>query len=461
MVKILVFLGKYSHGTNGIGYNYMGSVAGKARFDNVGSIGALFGYSKRKISQNYEVGGVGKIDEKVKENPFYSPNEPISEWNQPYESSKSFSADELTQRPKSYLFKIETKPDDYNKAILSYRRYENLLAVRDMIHDNYQLDYKFNSDNNFVNIDFLASYGEGEKKYLSDAVFFGRPDITNKRNLKTSNKTLILNLGNTAKFHLDALAITSKFGVNQFLKPVEAQTWQIGFNSYKENLFLDNDIFGFKILYYKIHVDDFIYNKSFYTTDAFMLHLNQTKTTKFSGVEAKVSYDAQNFYIKASYSNQKSNQTVNEISGVGSNSFGGYTEITELPKNYATIDKGTRLYNKKLTIGMLAKYTRSAKKVTVNENNRYNPNDYFPEQKTEKLPDSPMIYDFYMILKLKENLTFEFKIKNLFDKNYMDVLNAFYETSNQLSYDANGNDVYLFDNQARSRTVAESFEYKF
>ena len=72
-----------------------------------------------------------------------------------------------------------------------------------------------------------------------------------------------------------------------------------------------------------------------------------------------------------------------------------------------------------------------------------------------------MIYDFYMILKLKENLTFEFKIKNLFDKNYMDVLNAFYETSNQLSYDANGNDVYLFDNQARSRTVAESFEYKF
>lgn len=192
-----------------------------------------------------------------------------------------------------------------------------------------------------------------------------------------------------------------------------------------------------------------------------MLHLNQTKTTKFSGVEAKVSYDAQNFYIKASYSNQKSNQTVNEISGVGSNSFGGYTEITELPKNYATIDKGTRLYNKKLTIGMLAKYTRSAKKVTVNENNRYNPNDYFPEQKTEKLPDSPMIYDFYMILKLKENLTFEFEIKNLFDKNYMDVLNAFYETSNQLSYDANGNDVYLFDNQARSRTVAESFEYKF
>ena len=258
MVKILVFLSKYSHGTNGIGYNYMGSVAGKARFDNGGSIGALFGYSKRKISQNYEVGGVGKIDEKVKENPFYSPNEPISEWNQPYESSKSFSADELTQRPKSYFFKIETKPDDYNKAILSYRRYENLLAVRDMIHDNYQLDYKFNSDNNFVNIDFLASYGEGEKKYLSDAVFFGRPDITNKRNLKTSNKTLVLNLGNTAKFHLDALAITSKFGVNQFLKPVEAQTWQIGFNSYKENLFLDNDIFGFKILYYKIHVDDFI-----------------------------------------------------------------------------------------------------------------------------------------------------------------------------------------------------------
>lgn len=586
------FLGRYSHGTNGIGYNYMGSVAGKTKFENGGSIGALFGYSKKKISQNYEIGGGGKIDEQKIPNPNYDPSQPIDEWNKPYESTKPFHSDELTQNPKSYLFKIEAKPDDYNKAILSYRKFENLLAGRDMTHDNYQLDYNFNPENNLINLNFLASYGKGEQKYLSDAVFFGRSDMAKSGNLKTINKALTLDFSNSANFHFNWLNLKAKLGfnyldnkykntlnsnlpgiestpfqprgkqniktfyldntfnysifelatnlnlqkwnikghkpkcdankfcfpmaaadvdkgdtefnyslmlsakihdlfmpfvsyskttrppnvqemffstnegngVNPFLKPEVAKTWQIGFNSYKQNLLLDDDTFGFKILYYNTKVDDFIYNKSFYTTDAFMIHLNQTELTKFSGVEAQISYDARKFYLKASYSKQKSNQTVNETSGVGPNSFGGYTETTELPKDYATIDIGTRLFDEKFILGMMAKYTGSAKRVTVNTDNRVNPsdpNDMFPEQKTEKLPKIPIIYDLYVIAKPKDNLTFKFEIQNLFDKNYMDALNAFNGTQNQHSYDVNGNDIYLFDNKARGRTIIGSFEYKF
>ena len=253
-------------------------------------------------------------------------------------------------------------------------------------------------------------------------------------------------------------------GVNPFLRPEVAKTWQIGFNSYKENFLLDDDILGFKVLYYKTNVDDFIYNKSFYTTDAFMIHLNQTELTKFSGVEAEFSYDMQKFYLKASYSKQKSNQIVNETSGVGPNSFAGYTEVTELPKDYATIDIGTRLLNKKLIVGMIAKYTGSAKRVTVNDADRHNPNDpndTFPEFNTEKLPKIPTVYDLYVVAKPKENLTFKFEIQNLFDKNYMDALNAFNGTTNQLTYDQNWNEVHLFDNKARGRTFIGSVEYIF
>lgn len=589
--KIFGFLGRYSHGTNGIGYNYMGSVAAKTQLKNGGSIGALFGYSGRKISQNYKVGGGGKIEDQKIPNPNYDPNEPIDEWNKPYLSTRPFHTDELTQRPKSYLFKIEAKPDEYNKAILSYRRYENLLAGRDMINDNYQADYNFNP-NNFIDLNLLVAYNQGKQKYLSDAAFFGRTDMADKGDLSATNKALTLNLDNSFSLHIDNFILASKFGVNYlsneyknsvdrnlpgidsvpfqprgkqkittlfldnelnysiftfnananlqrwnikghkpkcdvnrhcfpmaavdvdrsdtefnysfmissklhdlfmpfvsysktsrppnvqemffstndgngvnpFLRPEVAKTWQIGFNSYKENLLLDDDVLGFKVLYYKTNVDDFIYNKSFYTADAFMIHLNQTELTKFSGVEAEFSYDMQKFYLKASYSKQKSNQIVNETSGVGPNSFAGYTEMTELPKDYATIDIGTRLFNKRLIVGMLAKYTGSAKRVTVSNDDRHDPNDpddMFPEFNTEKLPKIPTIYDLYVVAKPKENLTFKFEIQNLFDKNYMDALNAFNGTSNQLSYDANGNDIHLFDNKARGRTIIGSFEYKF
>ncbi|MSN96850.1 TonB-dependent receptor [Campylobacter sp. FMV-PI01] len=586
------FMGRYSHGTNGIGYNYMGAVAGKYKFDNGGSVGALFGYSRKKISQNYDVGGGGKISEKRTPNPNFDPTQPISLSNHPFEDSSPFNPDELTQKPKSYLFKVEIKPNEFNKAIINYRRYENLLAGRDMIHNNYQLDYNFNPDNELIDIKFLAAYTKGEQKYLDDAVFFGRTDMANKGDLKTINEAITLNLSNKSRFHFDNFTYTPTLGinfldneykntlnmslpgatstpfspkgrqkivtfyldnrlnysifefdanlnlqkwnikghkpkcdighfcfprhatdidkddlefnysfllsakihdlfapfvsyskttrppnvqemffstnegngVNPFLRPEEAKTWQIGFNSFKENLMLDNDRFGLKVLYYNTHVDDYIYNKSFYTTDAFMLHLNQTEVTKFRGWEVELSYDTGMFYVKGSYSKQTSNQTTNETSGTHSNSFGGYTEITELPKDYARIDVGTRLFDEKLTIGMIAKYTGDAYRVTIGTDNRVptnDPNDLYPELLKEKLPNIPTIYDFYMILKPNENLTLKFEIQNLFDKNYMDALNAFNGTENQHTYDINGNDIYLFDNQARGRTVLGSFEYKF
>ncbi|MCI6988437.1 MAG: TonB-dependent receptor [Campylobacter sp.] len=582
------FMSRYSHGTNGIGFNYMGSVAAKYENETGRNVGVLFGYSKKKITQNYEVGGGGKISEKFIPNPDYDSSKPQSEFNQKYISTRPFDPSELTQRPQSYLFKVELEPDEFTQTVLSYRRYENTLASRDMKHDNYQIDYKFKPQNELIDIRILASYAKGRQKYLDDAVFFGRSDMSN--NLKSDNNALTLHLSNAAKFEINNFNIVSKLGinylnneyknsmnmnlagatsvpfqpkgeqkittifldnsfeydifsfdtnlnfskwelkghkpycdisqfcfpkdatdikkddielnysllfsakfhnlfmpfisyskttrppnvqemffstnegngVNPFLKPESAKTWQIGLNGYEENIFGD-DRLGFKLVYYNTHIDDYIYNKSFYTTDAFMLHLNQQEVTKFRGIEAELSYDAGKFYIKASYSRQNSNQITNETSGAGANSFGGYTELSQLPKTYATVDIGTRLYNEKLTVGMIAKYTGSAKRVSSKEErvNSNDPNDFYPEFKTEKLPNIPTIYDFYVILQPQENFTFRFEIQNLFDKNYMDALNSFNSTTNQAQYDINGNDITLFDNQARGRTILASIEYKF
>ncbi|EAI0411506.1 TonB-dependent receptor, partial [Campylobacter coli] len=55
--NIFGFLGRFSYGSNGIGPSYMSAVAGKTELENNGYVGALFGYSAKRITQNYTVGG--------------------------------------------------------------------------------------------------------------------------------------------------------------------------------------------------------------------------------------------------------------------------------------------------------------------------------------------------------------------------------------------------------------------
>lgn len=57
------FLGKYQTGDNAYKSNYMGTFAGRTNFDDGSYMGVLIGHSKRKISQNYKVGGGIKIDQ--------------------------------------------------------------------------------------------------------------------------------------------------------------------------------------------------------------------------------------------------------------------------------------------------------------------------------------------------------------------------------------------------------------
>lgn len=83
--------------------------------------------------------------------------------------------------------------------------------------------------------------------------------------------------------------------------------------------------------------------------------------------------------------------------------------------------------NEKLVVGMIYKYTGDAYRVSVHENrvDTNDPDDFYPELKTEKLPKIPGIFDLYASYQPIENLTLKFEVQNLFDKNYLDALNAF------------------------------------
>lgn len=589
--KLWGIMSKYSYGTNGIGHNAMTAFATKFKPTDSSKLGFLFGISGKKISQNYKIGsgeGVGSSTD-----PFSDPDEPTS--------TAPFNPKELTQKPKSYIFKTEYSPNELNDFVFQYRNYNNVLAGRKMSQNNYQLNYHYHPDNDLINLKALLAKNIAKQKYLPETLLYGRDDIlpgsvaTNdtttfefsntsifefknfdwtlnyglnyldneyKKSLKKSDaegidsvpfapsgrqilKTIFVDssfdynglnlLGNfnltqyTLKGHKGECYSTHKLcfpkaatnikksgknfnysllasyefhnlvkpfvsyslssrapnvqemffssnggnSVNPFLRSERAKTFQVGISG--EHKFSENRYLNFKLNTYQTKIKDYIKNLTFsiYTPtggeDYTYLNVNNDEIVKFKGVELELNYDMRSFYTKFSYSHQNTKQPISDTYGVGGNTF-EFSEMTELPKDYANLDLGFRFLNEKLNIGTIAKYTGKARRIRPYEESRdiNNADENNPlvitgqrEFLTEDLPKIPIIYDFYLSYEPIKNLIFKFDVQNLFNKNYMDALNAFNSTSSQYIVDKNDNDILLFTNQARGRTFLFSVSYKY
>lgn len=571
------FLGRFSYGTNGIGGSYMGSVAAKNEFDNGGFVGVLFGYSGKKITQDYTTGAGNKI------------NEPNSS-----AISSTINPQRLTQKPQSILAKLEYAPNSFTKSILSYRKYTNNLAGRKINNDNYQINLNYNP-NNLLHLKALFAYNQGIQSYKEGGTYalaeFGN-DIKSKNkaytfdisqlfesqfkslNLHTmfgfnalfnsyentldlSEASLAggglamspfqprgkqelltyymdnsLNLGiftldinanllhwrlkgyrpscDEANFYCfpkeasninkNGLKFNSSFifyaqihelfmpfisyahtsrvpnvqemffsnnagnGINPHLKPETAQTYQIGFNAFKHGIFKTDDILGFKGVYYRTIIKNFIYNEQFYLEDEngnssqFYMHLNLPEKTIFEGVELEMSYDMGFVFIKSTYARQNTDSTLsqNQFQMFGSNN------IMQLPKDYANIELRLKASDK-IAFGTIIKYTGKAKRINPNQDEwEQNPNnEYYPNPSLQNLPKIPTIVDVYWTMQWLKNLSTRFEVQNLFDKNYMDALNAYNSSATQYDYDANNKPIYFYDNAARGLTLMMSFEWRY
>lgn len=571
------FLGRFSYGTNGVGPSYMGSVAGKSEFENGGFIGLLFGYSGKKITQNYTTGAGNKI------------GDPSSE-----AITAPFNPDILTQKPQSILAKVEYAPNSFTNAIVSYRKYKTDLAGRKIDNDNYQIDFGFNP-NALLNLKALFAYNQGIQTYKEGGTYGlaaiendikGKNkaytlDISEGLNIEFTGLTLRTSLGfnmlmneyqNTLDYSADSLAggglAMSPFqpngkqqlftyyldnalsygilrldtnlnllnwhlngyrpacdeanfycfpkeatninkqglkfnasimlsaqihelfmpfisyartnrapnaqemffsnnagnGINPHLKPELADTYQIGFNSFKHGLLKDDDTLGFKAVYYYTNIRDFIYNEQFFVEDEngnasqFYMHLNSPEKTIFKGGEFELSYDIGVAYLKGSYSRQETSSILSQ------NQFGmfGSNSIMELPKDYANIEFGFRP-DEKIIFGTIIKYTGKAKRINPNQDEwQQDPNnEWFSDPTTQDLPQIPTIVDIYWTMQWLKNLSTRFEVQNVFNKNYMDALNAYNTSAAQYDYDASGNAIYLFDNAARGLTLVMSFEFRY
>ncbi|TKX28665.1 TonB-dependent receptor [Campylobacter sp. MIT 12-5580] len=195
-------LTKYSYGSNKLGPSYMGAVAGKYNFTDDGFLGLMYAYSGRKLSQGYKIGGGGLLSD-LGGNDADGDGRP---------DNAAFDQSNLTQKPINKLAKVEFQKNA-SSAVLSYRRYDNELAGREINDDNYQLNYRFDPETELVDLRFLAAYHKADQYYNETASFM--QGAAGKMKGVATNTAITLDLSNAFYFDLnEAQNLTSTLGVN-------------------------------------------------------------------------------------------------------------------------------------------------------------------------------------------------------------------------------------------------------
>ncbi|HHE9475660.1 TPA: TonB-dependent receptor [Haemophilus influenzae 10810] len=300
----------------------------------------------------------------------------------------------------------------------------------------------------------------------------------------------------------------SDAGVNTALKPEQSDTYQLGFNTYKKGLFTQDDVLGIKLVGYRSFIKNYIHNvygvwwrdgkvPTWADTNSFrfnIAHQNYQPIVKKSGAELELNYDMGRFFANVSYAYQRTNQPTNyaDASPRPNNASKedilkqgyGLSRVSMLPKDYGRLELGTRWFDKKLTLGMAARYYGKSKRATIEEEyingSRYEKHTsgqrtYYAVKKTEEIKKQPIILDLHVSYEPIKDLIIKAEVQNLLDKRYVDPLDAGNDAASQRYYSSlndsicskssdcedGGKDKTVLYNFARGRTYILSLNYKF
>ncbi|MEX4442749.1 TonB-dependent receptor [Haemophilus influenzae] len=301
----------------------------------------------------------------------------------------------------------------------------------------------------------------------------------------------------------------SDAGVNTALKPEQSDTYQLGFNTYKKGLFTQDDVLGIKLVGYRSFIKNYIHNvygvwwrngkvPDWAATNGFrfnIAHQNYQPIVKKSGAELELNYDMGRFFANVSYAYQRTNQPTNyaDASPRPNNASKedilkqgyGLSRVSMLPKDYGRLELGTRWFDKKLTLGMAARYYGKSKRATIEEEyingshfeqNARGSRTYYAIKKTEEIKKQPIILDLHVSYEPIKDLIIKAEVQNLLDKRYVDPLDAGNDAASQRYYsslndsicnkkadscEGEGKDKSVLYNFARGRTYILSLNYKF
>ena len=160
---------RFSVGSNGLGRSGMIALGGKSdAFTDTGSIGVMAAVSGSSVYSNFSNGsGI---------------------------NSKEFGYDKyMKQNPKSQLYKMDIRPDEFNSFELSARTYENKFTRRDITSDDYYIKYHYTPFSELIDFNVTASTSRGNQKYRDGSLYTF---------YKTSaqNRSDALDINNTSRF---------------------------------------------------------------------------------------------------------------------------------------------------------------------------------------------------------------------------------------------------------------------
>lgn len=250
--------------------------------------------------------------------------------------------------------------------------------------------------------------------------------------------------------------------MNPFLKPEKAETWEAGFNVNQKGVLSEQDSFHLKALAYQSRIKDYI------TSESFMLcydgslckdiensqsgfnanvYLNTTSPVTTKGYEIEAGYDIGFAYVNLTWSKQHTDQPTSIASTVYSFA---YSDLSDLPDSYATLDVGGRLFDQKLTVGSLVKFTGKSKRLST-EGISIDSNSV-PK---ESMPDIPTIIDLYSSYQVTDNVLLRLSVQNVTNRDYSEALNRMNQS---LDYAKDGASV---NTTARGRTWVFGGEIQF
>ncbi|MCE6966385.1 TonB-dependent receptor [Enterobacter sp. MW07] len=250
--------------------------------------------------------------------------------------------------------------------------------------------------------------------------------------------------------------------MNPFLKPEKAETWEAGFNVNKKGLLLEQDSFHLKALAYHTRIKDYITSESFMLCYSGQLchdlensfggfnanvYVNTTSPVTTKGYEIEAGYDVGFAYANLAWSKQQTDQPTSIASTIYSFA---YSDMSDLPESYATLDIGGRLFDQKVTLGSLVKFTGKSKRLST-EGISSDTNSV-PK---EKMPNIPTVIDLYSSWQMTDNVLLRFSVQNVTNRDYAEALNRMNQS---LDYAQEGASV---NTTARGRTYVFGGEIQF
>jgi len=278
---------------------------------------------------------------------------------------------------------------------------------------------------------------------------------------------------------------------NPYLKPERSRDWEVGVNIFKDSLWLDGDRFTAKVAYFNTRIESFSFldmavdlpSSTVPFVGTRLAYVNNLETTRFRGLDYKVGYDVGRYYADLTYTHMiGSNEFCAPFSYLGSalkldssdyrtESFTTTTTLASgrvvtrtqnrktykyvaddernrqvlcgsimgnasyMPADRGALTLGTRLFERKLDVGVRMRYSKGNSKDFKDAN--YDTLD-------QALWPRYQVYDAYMSYWPTQNINLGLLIDNFTDQAYITAIG---DLNNQTL--------------ARGRTLVGSLEYRF